>query len=108
MPSATIRLRKDGEIFQDSGVGDGPVDAVLNAVDAITGIKGQLRDYAIRAATSGKDAIGEVSMKIDFDGTVVSGRGSSTDVIEASARAYLSALNRVVHPAAPRVKEVGP
>ena len=47
-------------------------------------------------------------MKIDFDGTVVSGRGSSTDVIEASARAYLSALNRVVQPAAPRVKEVGP
>src|SRR6266446_6192573 len=56
VPSATIRLRKDGELFQDSGVGDGPVDAVLNAVDAITGMKGQLRDYAIRAATSGKDA----------------------------------------------------
>src|ERR687887_188269 len=50
VPSATIRLRKDGELFQDSGVGDGPVDAVLNAVDAITGMKGQLRDYAIRAA----------------------------------------------------------
>ncbi|MGH7276279.1 MAG: alpha-isopropylmalate synthase regulatory domain-containing protein [Candidatus Rokuibacteriota bacterium] len=47
-------------------------------------------------------------MKVDFDGTVVSGKGASTDVIEASARAYLSALNRVAHPAVPRVKEVGP
>ena len=107
VPSATIRLRKDGELFQDSGVGDGPVDAVLNAVDAITGLKGQLRDYAIRAATSGKDAIGEVSVKVDFDGTIVSGKGASTDVIEASARAYLSALNRMVH-TAQRTKEVGP
>jgi 2-isopropylmalate synthase len=108
VPSATVKLRKDGQIFQDSGVGDGPVDAVLAAIDAITGLKGRLQDYALRSATSGKDAIGEVSMKIDFDGTVVSGRGSSTDVIEASARAYLSALNRVVQPAAQRMKEVGP
>jgi len=108
IPSATVRLKKDEQVFQDSGVGDGPVDAVLNAIDAITGLKGRLQDYALRSATSGKDAIGEVSMKIDFDGTVVSGRGSSTDVIEASARAYLSALNRVVRPAAQRMKEVGP
>jgi len=108
VPSATVKLRRDDQIFQDSGVGDGPVDAVLAAIEAITGIKGRLLDYALRSATSGKDAIGEVSMKIDFDGTVVSGRGSSTDVIEASARAYLSALNRAVQQAAPRMKEVGP
>jgi 2-isopropylmalate synthase len=108
VPSATVKLRRDEQVFQDSGVGDGPVDAVLAAIEAITGIKGRLLDYALRSATSGTDAIGEVSMKIDFDGTVVSGRGSSTDVIEASARAYLSALNRVVQPAAPRMKEVGP
>jgi 2-isopropylmalate synthase len=108
VPSATVKLKKDGQIFQDSGVGDGPVDAVLAAIDAITGIKGRLQDYALRAATSGKDAIGEVSMKIDFDGRLVSGKGSSTDVIEASARAYLSALNRVARPVGQRVKEVGP
>ena len=108
VPSATVKLRREDQVFQDSGVGDGPVDAVVVAIEAITGLKGRLLDYSLRSATSGKDAIGEVSMKIDFDGTVVSGRGSSTDVIEASARAYLSALNRVVHPAAPRVKEVGP
>jgi len=108
VPSATVKLRRDEQVFQDSGVGDGPVDAVVVAIEAITGLKGRLLDYSLRSATSGKDAIGEVSMKIDFDGAVVSGRGSSTDVIEASARAYLSALNRVVQPSAPRVKEVGP
>src|SRR6266704_2123554 len=96
IPSATVKLKKDGESYQDSGVGDGPVDAALAAIDAITGLKGRLPDYAIRAATSGKDALGEVAVKVDFDGTLVSGKGSSTDVIEASARAYLSALNRML------------
>src|SRR5438094_3151183 len=109
IPSATVRLKKDTEVFQDSGVGDGPVDAVLNAIDAITGLKGRLQDYQLRAFTSGKDAIGEVSVRVDFDGTVVPGKGSSTDVIEASARAYVNALNRLVHPAgAQKVKEIGP
>jgi 2-isopropylmalate synthase len=109
IPSATVKVRKDGQPFQESGIGDGPVDAVFAAIDAITGIKGRLQDYALRAATSGKDAVGEVSVKIDFDGRIVSGKGSSTDVIEASARAYVNALNRLVGPsAAHRMKEVGP
>ena len=82
--------------------------ASMTSVDAVTGMKGRLQDYSLRAATSGKDAIGEVSMKVDFDGTLVWGKGASTDVIEASARAYLSALNRVTHPAVQRVKEIGP
>src|SRR5262244_364816 len=106
IPSATVKLRKDGESYQDSGVGDGPVDAALAAIDAITGLKGRLQDYAIRAATSGKDALGEVAVKVDFDGTLVSGKGSSTDVIEASARAYLSALNRMLQ-SGQRTKEAG-
>jgi len=108
IPSATVRLVKDGQTFQDSGVGDGPVDAALAAIDAITGLKGRLLDYSLRAATGGKDAIGEVSVKVEFDGTVVSGKGASTDVIEASARAYLNALNRLVHPTGQKVKEIGP
>jgi len=109
VPSATVRLKKDNEVFQDSGVGDGPVDAVLNAIDAITGLKGRLQDYQIRAVTSGKDALGEVAVKVDFDGTVVPGKASSTDVVEASARAYLNALNRLVQPAhGQKVKEIGP
>jgi len=108
IPSATVRLTREGQVFQDSGVGDGPVDAALNAIDAITGLKGRLQDYQLRAITGGKDAIGEVSVKVDFDGTLVTGKGSSTDVIEASVRAYVNALNRLVHPAAQKVKEVGP
>jgi 2-isopropylmalate synthase len=108
IPSATVRIKKEAQVFQESGIGDGPVDAVLNAIDAITGLKGRLQDYQLRAITGGKDAIGEVSVKVDFDGKVVSGKGSSTDVIEASARAYLSALNRLVHPIAQKVKEIGP
>ena len=108
VPSATVKLVREGQTYQDSGIGDGPVDAVLAAIDAITGLKGRLQDYAIRAATSGKDAIGEVSVKVDFDGTVVSGKGASTDVIEASARAYLNAINRLVQTTGQRMKEVGP
>jgi len=109
IPSATVRLKKDEDVFPDSGVGDGPVDAVLNAIDAITGLKGRLQDYQLRAVTSGKDALGEVSVKVDFDGNLVFGKGSSTDVIEASARAYVNALNRLVHPAKGRnVHEIGP
>jgi 2-isopropylmalate synthase len=111
IPSATVRLKKDAEVFQDSGVGDGPVDAVLNAIDAITGLKGRLQDYQLRSVTSGKDALGEVSVRVDFDGTVVPGKGSSTDVIEASARAYVNALNRLVQPASGhkgKEKEIGP
>ena len=109
IPSATVRLKKEEQVFQDSGVGDGPVDAVLNAIDAITGMKGRLQDYQLRAVTSGKDALGEVSVKVDFDGTLVFGKGTSTDVIEASARAYINAVNRLVHPVKGRdVQEVGP
>jgi len=82
---------------------------VLNAIDAITGLKGRLQDYQLRAVTSGKDALGEVSVKVDFDGTVVPGKASSTDVVEASARAYLNALNRLLQSGgARRTQEVGP
>jgi 2-isopropylmalate synthase len=109
IPSATVRLRKEGQLFQDSGLGDGPVDAVLNAIDAVTGLKGRLQDYQLRAVTSGKDAIGEVTLRVEFDGTTVTGKGASTDVVEASARAYINALNRLVRPGqGERLKESGP
>jgi 2-isopropylmalate synthase len=84
------------------------VDAVLAAIDAITGLKGRLIDYQLRAATGGKDAIGEVSIKVDFDGTVIAGKGGSTDVIEASARAYVNALNRLVQTRGPKLQESTP
>jgi len=71
------------------------VDAALKAMDRITQTRGKLMDYQLRAVSEGKDALGEVTVKVDFgDGELVTGKGASTDVIEASARAYLNALNR--------------
>lgn len=96
IPTATVRIRKGEQVFQESSSGDGPVDAVYKAIDAITHTPGVLRDYSIHAITRGKDAIGETSILVDFDGKVVTGKGASTDIIESSAKAYLSAVNKVV------------
>jgi 2-isopropylmalate synthase len=101
VPTATVRLRKQNgkksgqDVLQDAGVGDGPVDAALKAIDRLTKTRGSLMDYSLRAVSQGKDAIGEVTVKVDFgDHDLVTGKGASTDVIEASARAYLNAVNR--------------
>ncbi|MFH1283006.1 MAG: 2-isopropylmalate synthase [bacterium] len=96
IPTATIRIKKAGKIIQDSACGDGPVDACCKAIDKVTGIKVKLADYSLRAVSSDKDAQGEVSIKLDYNNSVVLGRGVSTDIIEASARAYLNALNRIM------------
>src|SRR5574341_454160 len=99
VPTATIRLKMQEEVYQESGWGDGPVDAAYKAIDLITKIPGKLLEYQIRAVTGGKDAMGEVTVAVEMDGQRVIGRGSSTDVIEASVRAYLHAINKVVsHP----------
>jgi 2-isopropylmalate synthase len=101
VPTATVRLTRAGstkgkrESVQDAGIGDGPVDAALKAIDRLTKTRGRLKDYSIRAVSQGKDAMGEVTVKVDFGiGELLSGKGASTDVIEASARAYLNAVNR--------------
>jgi 2-isopropylmalate synthase len=99
VPTATVRLRntkaKNDELNQDAGVGDGPVDAALKAIDRLTKTQGRLVDYSLRAVSQGKDALGEVTVKVDFgDKELVTGKGASTDIIEASARAYLNAVNR--------------
>jgi 2-isopropylmalate synthase len=72
------------------------VDAAYKAIDQITKVQGRLADYSIRAITGGKDALGEVVLKLEVNGHTVIGRGSSTDVIEASVRAYLNAVNKIV------------
>ncbi len=99
VPTATVRLQKaagkKSESVQDAGIGDGPVDAALKAIDRLTRTQGKLLDYSLRAVSQGKDALGEVTVKVNFgDGKLVTGKGASTDVIEASARAYLNAVNR--------------
>ncbi|MBF0493792.1 MAG: 2-isopropylmalate synthase, partial [Candidatus Omnitrophica bacterium] len=74
---------------------DGPVDACFKTIDKITGMKGKLLDYKVNAVTRGKDALGEVYVKVEFKGNVVVARASSTDIIEASVLAYVNAINRV-------------
>jgi len=93
-PSATVELIKKNKSFTATSTGDGPIDACYKAIDKITGLKGQLLDYRLQAVTSGKDALGEVSIKLKIGSKEVYATGSSTDVIEASVRAYLNAINK--------------
>ncbi|MDD2688876.1 MAG: 2-isopropylmalate synthase [Candidatus Omnitrophica bacterium] len=96
LPQADVELKKKGKLFSQSSSGDGPVDACYKAADKIIGIKSELVDYRLEAVTQGKDAIGEVNLKIKIKNKVVSGRGSSTDIVEASLLAYLAAVNKYV------------
>ena len=92
-----MRLKRGREVLQDSAPGNGAVDAAMKTIDRLLDQRGHLVEYRVEAATQGKDALGEVTIKCDFgDGNLVTGKGASTDVIEASARAYLSAVNRVM------------
>ncbi len=96
VPTATIRLRRGEETLEDSAPGNGAVDAAMKTIDRLLNKRGHLDEYHVTATTKGKDALGEVSLKADFGhGQVISGKGASTDVVEASARAYLNAVNRM-------------
>ncbi|MBL7068425.1 MAG: 2-isopropylmalate synthase [Candidatus Omnitrophica bacterium] len=96
-PNAEVAIKVGRKTIKKSSTGDGPVDACYKAIDIITGIKGRLLDYSIKAVTSGKDALGEVTIRLKAAAKEVSGRGSSTDIVEASAKAYLDAVNKVAH-----------
>lgn len=97
VPTATIRIKKEnGDIVQEAACGDGPVDAATNAIDKIVGLEPKMVDYNLHAVTSGKDAQGEVTVRIEESGLTILGRGASTDIIEASAKAYLHAINRLL------------
>lgn len=93
-PLAAVTLVKDGKELIDAATGNGPVDAVFNGIERIVGQQGILRDYDLKAVTMGKDALGEAMVRVEIAGSVYSGIGTSPDVIEASARAYLNAFNR--------------
>lgn len=98
IPTATVRMRnlQDATLLQDAATGDGPVDAVYSAIQRIAGITVRLRDYKLKAITSGKDAQGEVTIEVEYEGKRVRGRGVSTDIIEASAMALVESLNRII------------
>lgn len=95
VPQASMTLvAKDKRMITDAATGNGPVNAVYNCIERITNQPGTLKDYDLKAVTQGKDALGEAWVKVEIDGQVYSGVGTSPDVIEASARAYLNAFNR--------------
>ncbi|MGD0139855.1 MAG: 2-isopropylmalate synthase [Tepidisphaeraceae bacterium] len=96
IPTATVTLRdSNGQTVQDASVGDGPVDAIYSAIHRLTGIKMSLTDYRIRSVTKGKEALGEAHVELEHSGRKIRGRGLSTDVLEASALAYVAAVNRL-------------
>ncbi|RJQ50132.1 MAG: 2-isopropylmalate synthase [Nitrospiraceae bacterium] len=94
-PTAVIKLRVNEETIEKTEYGDGPVDAVFRAITSITGTKSSLLKYEVKAITGGTDALGEVVCSIEEDGKSVSGHGSDTDIITASAKAYINALNKL-------------
>ena len=96
VPTATIGLKHKGNVSQEAAVGDGPVDAAYRAIDKLVGESVKLTDYSLRGVTGGKDAMGEVVVRITQNGQKILGRGASTDIIEASILAYVNALNRLL------------
>jgi len=96
IPTATIRLKKEDEILENASCsGDGPIDAIFQAINEITGIHNiTLMEYKIDAITEGKDALGEVIVKTDIEGKTFVGHSAQTDITEASAIAYLETINK--------------
>ncbi|NPA15513.1 MAG: 2-isopropylmalate synthase [Deferribacteres bacterium] len=95
-PEATVVLLVEGEEKRAYSSGDGPVDAAFKAIDEAIGMSGRLLDYRITSVTSGKDALGEVFLKVKFKGKEYTGRAIATDILQASIEAYLNAVNKAL------------
>ncbi|RIX52715.1 2-isopropylmalate synthase [Paenibacillus nanensis] len=95
-PKATVSVRVEGEIREETAEGNGSVDAIYNAIDLATKETVELEDYSIKSVSQGKDALGEVHVVLKQNDISAQGRGLSTDILEASARAYLDAVNRLI------------
>jgi 2-isopropylmalate synthase len=91
-----VRLRKGEEILEEVSSGSGPIDAAYKAVEKITGIDTQMDNYNLRGVSRGMDALGEVSLKINYEDKNIIGRGISTDIVEASVKAYLDGVNKLI------------
>jgi 2-isopropylmalate synthase len=94
VPTATVRILVGEDRREEAATGDGPVDAIFNAIDRALGTSTKLLEYVVQAVTPGRQAIGDVTVAIQVDGRKFVGRGASTDILEASAKAYVNALNR--------------
>lgn len=97
VPSASVGLKNNNELFELGRGGNGPVDATFRAINEITGLKVELTDYTIKGVTGGTDALGEATVKLTTDSQTAIGYGASTDIIEASAKAYVSAINKFIY-----------
>jgi 2-isopropylmalate synthase len=102
VPTATVKMEVDGQIIQEAGFGDGPVDAAFKTIKKITRTRSKLLQFAINAITGGTEAQGEVTVRLEEKGRTAIGQGADTDVIVASAKAYINALNKLEY----RKKEV--
>jgi 2-isopropylmalate synthase len=97
IPTATVRLvGPDGQAIADADLGTGPVDAVYKAINRIVKVPNKLTEFTVKSVTEGIDAIGEVLIRIESNGIGYTGRGADTDIIVASAKAYMNALNRLL------------
>jgi 2-isopropylmalate synthase len=97
IPTASVILSApDGQVLADAALGTGPVDAVYKAINRIVGVPNSLIEFTIKSVTEGIDAIGEVLIRIESEGITYTGRGADTDIIVASAKAYMNALNRLL------------
>jgi len=96
LPTASVKMKTKDGMKQAAACGDGPVDAAYEAIREATGLSPKLENYSIRAVTGGKEALGEATVRIKENGRTFVGRGVSTDIIEASAKAYVDAINRMV------------
>ena len=93
--TATVCLKKDGENKEAVATGSGPIDAAFSAMEKIMQSGAELETYSIQAVTEGEDALGEVVVRLHRDGHTITGRGLSTDIIEASIKAYLNGVNKI-------------
>ncbi len=95
-PTATVRLRRGEEVTEESALGDGMIDAACGAIQRAAGVEARLVSFNVSAVTPGTDALGDVVVQVEVNGRRATGRGVSVDVVEASARAFLAAINRAV------------
>ena len=97
VPTASVKLvAPDGKVLADAALGTGPVDAVYKAINRLVGVPNKLTEFSVTSVTEGIDAIGEVMIRIESEGRVYTGRGADTDIIVASGKAYMNALNRLL------------
>jgi 2-isopropylmalate synthase len=94
--TASVQLTSGEKMIEEASCGDGPVDAIFKAIEKAVGFEVGLKDYQLKAVTAGEDALGEAIVWVEREDRIFSGRGLSTDVIEASAKAYLNAINKML------------